>query len=334
MDLTLGALQPERLTELSCEFAGVVAGGRQTRTPLGAVSSEASDHGHTARRERPSGDGHIGRAIVRIDQEVEHGTVVPRIPLPVRHPGEQVRGDERHVIATFRQTFPNGHQRGLGDVEHGHVLDTGVEECIDEDGRPGTDIDHGSRRRNEVGQQSHGHRGISLEPAEILDVPSPIDALPVHGAGDVAATVCHTFSVGPPGGVGCNDGDSGATGVKEETMSADEVDEYLERLDEPRRSTLERLRRSILAVVPDAEQGMSYGAPAFRIDGKVIAGFSASAKHLSYLPHSGEVTAALDTDELGSFPATKGAVKMPIDTPLPDALVRRLIAIRRLEVGV
>jgi hypothetical protein len=64
-------------------------------------------------------------------------------------------------------------------------------------------------------------------------------------------------------------------------MSATEVDEYLDRLDEPKRSTLRRLRRDILAVVPDAEQGISYAVPAFKVAGKTIAGFAAFKNHLN-----------------------------------------------------
>ena len=48
-------------------------------------------------------------------------------------------------------------------------------------------------------------------------------------------------------------------------MSAAEIDAYLAALDDPKRSTLEALRRSILQVVPEAEQGISYGMPAFML---------------------------------------------------------------------
>jgi uncharacterized protein YdhG (YjbR/CyaY superfamily) len=117
-------------------------------------------------------------------------------------------------------------------------------------------------------------------------------------------------------------------------MSVEEVDEYLAALDEPRRSTLIELRCSILAVVPDAEQGLSYGVPVFRIGGKNVAGFSAAKNHLSYLPHSGTVLGTFAADDLGGFAASKGALKMPVDTPIPRGLVARLIAARRTEAGV
>lgn len=116
-------------------------------------------------------------------------------------------------------------------------------------------------------------------------------------------------------------------------MAAEEIDRYLAELDEPGRATLEQLRGSIMRAIPDAEQGLSYGVPAFRLDGKVIAGFSAAKAHLSYLPHSGSVLAQLDPSELGGRQASKGALKFSVDEPLPDELVARLIARRRAEIS-
>jgi len=67
-------------------------------------------------------------------------------------------------------------------------------------------------------------------------------------------------------------------------MAAAEIDRYLDRLEGPKRSTLIRLRHDILAVVPDAEQCISYAVPGFKVAGKTIAGFAAFKNHLSYLP--------------------------------------------------
>jgi len=66
-------------------------------------------------------------------------------------------------------------------------------------------------------------------------------------------------------------------------MSEQEIDEYLATLDEPKRATLTTLRDTIVAIVPDAEQCISYGMPAFKLKGKTIAGFAAFKSHLSYL---------------------------------------------------
>lgn len=112
-------------------------------------------------------------------------------------------------------------------------------------------------------------------------------------------------------------------------MSTTEIDAYLAALPEPKRSTLEALRRSILEVIPKAEQCISYKMPAFRVQGKVLAGFAAFQKHLAYLPHSGQVFSEIS--ELAGYTFTSGSLHFPIDQPLPDALVRRLIEVRRRQ---
>ena len=111
-------------------------------------------------------------------------------------------------------------------------------------------------------------------------------------------------------------------------MSAEEVDEYLRGIEEPKRSTLERLRGTILEIVPEAEQVISYKVPAFRVDGRIVAGFAAFKDHLSYLPFSGSVLPEL-ASELEGYTMTKSALHFPVDRPLPETLVRKLIAAGR-----
>ena len=110
-------------------------------------------------------------------------------------------------------------------------------------------------------------------------------------------------------------------------MSAAEIDEYLRALEEPKRATLARLRETILDIVPDAEQGIAYGAPAFKVRGKTIAGFAAFKNHLSYLPHSGSVLAELGAD-LKGYSTSSGALRFDVDKPLPRQLVQKLIDVR------
>jgi uncharacterized protein YdhG (YjbR/CyaY superfamily) len=113
-------------------------------------------------------------------------------------------------------------------------------------------------------------------------------------------------------------------------VSTEQIDDYLRSVEEPKRSTLQALRRTILEVIPDAEQGISYGVPAFRMQGKTVAGFAAFKDHLSYLPHSGTVLGQLVGDLTG-YAMTKGSLHFPVDRPLPKAVVRRLIAVRLSE---
>jgi uncharacterized protein YdhG (YjbR/CyaY superfamily) len=114
-------------------------------------------------------------------------------------------------------------------------------------------------------------------------------------------------------------------------VSTEQVDAYLADLEEPKRATLETLRRTILEIVPDAEQVISYRVPAFRVDGQTVAGFAAFKDHLSYLPFSGSVLPQL-ANELGGYTMTKSALHFPVDQPLPKALVEQLIRARFAEV--
>jgi uncharacterized protein YdhG (YjbR/CyaY superfamily) len=115
-------------------------------------------------------------------------------------------------------------------------------------------------------------------------------------------------------------------------VSVRDVDEYRAALDEPKRGTLERLRKTILEIVPEAEQCIAYGMRAVRLDGKVVAGFAAFKNHLSYFPHSGSVLPEL-ADYLVGYTASKGTLQFSVDNPLPKALVKKLIAVRQRQLG-
>jgi uncharacterized protein YdhG (YjbR/CyaY superfamily) len=115
-------------------------------------------------------------------------------------------------------------------------------------------------------------------------------------------------------------------------MTAD-VDGYLAALEEPKRSTLQALRESIRAVVPDAQECLSYGMPAFKVGGRTVAGFAAFTRHLSYLPHSGSVLPEL-ADDLAGYERTQGSLHFAVDTPLPDDLVAKLVATRLRHLGL
>ena len=116
-------------------------------------------------------------------------------------------------------------------------------------------------------------------------------------------------------------------------MAPQEIDRYLASLDDPKRSTLQSLRKSILEIVPGAEQCISYGVPAFKVNGKTVAGFAAFKNHLSYVPHSGSVLATL-RDDTARYETSKGSLKFAVDKPLPKGLVKKLISARMRELGL
>ena len=115
-------------------------------------------------------------------------------------------------------------------------------------------------------------------------------------------------------------------------VPADEVDRYLELLPEAHRASLEGLRDTIRELLPHAGEGLAYGVPAYRHNGKLIAGFAAHAKHVNYLPHSGTVVGGLG-DVLASYDTTKGSVKFPPGAVLPVEVVRALLDARLAELG-
>jgi uncharacterized protein YdhG (YjbR/CyaY superfamily) len=116
-------------------------------------------------------------------------------------------------------------------------------------------------------------------------------------------------------------------------VSAKQVDSYLRDLEEPKRTTLQKLRCTILEIVPEAEEVISYRVPAFRLHGKTIAGFAAFKDHLSYLPFSGSVLGQL-ADDLDGYTMTKSSLHFSTDCSLPKELVKKLITVRLADEGL
>ena len=103
------------------------------------------------------------------------------------------------------------------------------------------------------------------------------------------------------------------------------IDEYLSSVGVEQRRLLEDLRRKIHQSVPGVEECISYGMPAFRLSGRVIAGFQATSRGCSYYPFSGSTLAAT----LGEWKGTRGSLHFQM--PLPAALVRKLLKARIAE---
>lgn len=122
----------------------------------------------------------------------------------------------------------------------------------------------------------------------------------------------------------------GKPGAASRNASPATIDAYLAGVTGPRRATLEAVRRTIRSAIPAAEECISYGIPAFRLDGKVVAGFAATATGCSYFPFSGTT---LDTlaPELAGYGRTKSALHFAADRPLPPSLVRKLLGARTAE---
>jgi uncharacterized protein YdhG (YjbR/CyaY superfamily) len=111
---------------------------------------------------------------------------------------------------------------------------------------------------------------------------------------------------------------------------AESIDAYLATLPGAKRRTLEKLRKTIRSIVPAAEECISYRMPAFRLDGKVIAGFCARTNGCSYFPFSGKTLRTIGRD-LAGYDMTKSSLHFDTEVGLPAALVRKLLKARIAE---
>jgi uncharacterized protein YdhG (YjbR/CyaY superfamily) len=103
------------------------------------------------------------------------------------------------------------------------------------------------------------------------------------------------------------------------------IDDYLAAIkDADKRAALVKLRRAIKAIVPDAEECISYGMPAFRHDGRMLVYFAAAANHCALY---GALISAHQKD-LAGYDTSKGTIRFQPKKPLPLALLRKLLKTR------
>lgn len=111
------------------------------------------------------------------------------------------------------------------------------------------------------------------------------------------------------------------------------IDEYLANVSSAdQRAALVKLRQTIRAVAPTAEEGISYGLPAFRLDGRALVAFGAWKQHCAFYPMSAATLKSFRHD-LMDFETTKGTIRFSTDKPLPTALVKKLVKARMAENG-
>ena len=110
------------------------------------------------------------------------------------------------------------------------------------------------------------------------------------------------------------------------------IDEYLAAVSDDQRAVLEKLRQTIKAAAPQAEECISYGLAAFRLNGSPLVAFGASSKHCAFYPLSGSTVEA-HQDDLRDYDTSKGTIRFSPDKPLPATLVKKLVKARIAENG-
>lgn len=106
------------------------------------------------------------------------------------------------------------------------------------------------------------------------------------------------------------------------------IDEYIATFPEEIQKILEELRATIKASAPDAEEKISYQMPTFALKGNLVH-FAAHKNHIGFYPTSSGIEAF--RDELSAYESSKGAVRFPIDKPLPLKLIRKIVQFRVAE---
>ena len=109
------------------------------------------------------------------------------------------------------------------------------------------------------------------------------------------------------------------------------IDEYLAALSADKRAALEKLRKTIKAAAPKAEECISYQIAAFRLNGMLV-GFGATSKHCAFYLMSSS-TLETHKDLVKDYDTSKGTIRFQADHPLPASLVRTLVKARIAENG-
>ena len=111
----------------------------------------------------------------------------------------------------------------------------------------------------------------------------------------------------------------------------EDIERYLELLPLESQQALGTLRKIIQDTVPEAEEGFSYGVPAFKIKGKPLVCYAAFQNHCGFYPMSPTVLKSFAAD-LVDFETAKGTIRFKIDKPLPEVLVKRIVIARLKEL--
>lgn len=113
-------------------------------------------------------------------------------------------------------------------------------------------------------------------------------------------------------------------------LPAKSIDHYLADQPEEIRILLEKLRHTILSTAPGAVEIISYGMPAFKLDGRLLVGFAAFKNHCSFFPWNGHTVDDF-REELKNYHTSKGTIQFTLEQPLPVTLIKKIVKARIQE---
>jgi uncharacterized protein YdhG (YjbR/CyaY superfamily) len=110
------------------------------------------------------------------------------------------------------------------------------------------------------------------------------------------------------------------------------VDEYIAAQPETVRAKLEQVRAAIKKAVPEAQEGIGYRMPGYKLHGKPMLYFAGFKDHYSLFAASGTFFAALE-DELAGYELRKGTIHFRLTEPVPVKLISRIAKLRAAGIS-
>lgn len=104
-----------------------------------------------------------------------------------------------------------------------------------------------------------------------------------------------------------------------------EVDEYLSEVSPSQRAELERIRKLVKKLAPDASELIGYGIPTYKYKGKNLIHYAAFKDHMSIFP--GPLAIENLNDELKNFKQSKGTIQFTLENPIPEKTLKKIIKI-------
>jgi uncharacterized protein YdhG (YjbR/CyaY superfamily) len=111
-------------------------------------------------------------------------------------------------------------------------------------------------------------------------------------------------------------------------MKREGIDEYIEAFEPKIQKTLNEIRSYIKAIIPNANEKISYGMPTFYLNGNLVH-FAAFKNHYGFFPGSSGIDAF--EKELAPYRTGKGTLRFPFNKPIPWKLIKKIVKFRAKE---
>ena len=110
-----------------------------------------------------------------------------------------------------------------------------------------------------------------------------------------------------------------------------DIDSYIASFGKDIQAVLFKVKQTIEKAAPKAVAGISYGMPAYKLEGKPLAYFAANKNHVGFYPTPSPINEF--KHELSAYKSSKGAVQFPYDQKLPGSLISKMVKFRAKQIS-